>query len=96
MPRKPLLFLPDIPIHVVQRGYSREPVSFKDDDYFAYLRWFQQGAERYGVAIHAYVLMTNHINILASPLQSQRHSLLGFTGNGGLTAKLFLQRGSPR
>jgi putative transposase len=52
---------------VVQRGHSQEPVFFEDDDYFAYLRWLRQGAERYGVAIHAYVLMTNHIHILASP-----------------------------
>jgi putative transposase len=42
-------------------------VFFEDDDYLAYLRWLGQGAERYGVAIHAYVLMTNHIHILASP-----------------------------
>lgn len=67
MPRKPRFFLPDVPVHVVQRGHSREPVFFEDDDYSAYLHWLQQGAERYGVIIHAYVLMTNHIHILASP-----------------------------
>ncbi len=67
MPRKPRFFLPDVPIHVVQRGHGREPVLFEDDDYFAYLRWLQEGAKRYGVAIHAYVLKTNHIHILASP-----------------------------
>jgi putative transposase len=67
MPRKPRFFLPDIPVHVVQRGHSRESVFFEDDDHLAYLRWLLHGAKRYGVTIYTYVLMTNHIHILASP-----------------------------
>lgn len=67
MPRKPRFFLPDVPVHIVQRGRSREPVFFEDDDYRAYLRWMKESAERYECAIHAYVLMTNHIHILATP-----------------------------
>lgn len=66
MPRKPRFFIPGVPVHVVQRGHSREPVFFEDDDYLAYLRWLKEGAERYKVAIHAYVLMNNHIHILAT------------------------------
>jgi len=66
MPRKPRFFLPGVPVHVVQRGHSREPVFFEDDDYHAYLRWLKEGAERYNVDVHAYVLMTNHIHILAT------------------------------
>ncbi len=67
MPRKPRFFLPDVPAHIVQRGHSREPVFFEDSDYQAYLGWLEEAAERYGCAIHAYVLMTNHIHILATP-----------------------------
>lgn len=66
MPRKPRFFLPGIPVHIVQRGHSREPVFFEDDDYLAYLRWLGEAAKRYSVAIHAYALMTNHIHILAT------------------------------
>lgn len=66
MPRKPRFFLPGVPVHVVQRGHSREPVFFEDNDYLAYLRWLSEGAERYKVDIHAYVLMTNHVHILAT------------------------------
>ncbi len=66
MPRKPRFFLPEVPVHIVQRGHSREPVFFEDHDYSAYLRWLKEGAERYKVDIHAYVLMTNHIHILAT------------------------------
>ncbi len=66
MPRKPRFFLSGVPVHVVQRGHSREPVFFEDADYQAYLRWLMEGAERYRVAVHAYVLMTNHVHILAT------------------------------
>mgnify|MGYP003571099500 FL=1 len=67
MPRKPRFFLPGVPVHIVQRGHSREPVFFEDNDYLAYLRWLKEGASRYNIDIHAYVLMTNHIHILATP-----------------------------
>ena len=70
MPRKPRFFLPDIPVHIVQRGHSREPVFFEDGDYRAYLDWLSEAAERFDCAIHAYVLMTNHIHILATPRKS--------------------------
>jgi putative transposase len=67
VPRKPRFFLADIPVHIVQRGHSQEPVFFEDSDYRAYLDWLAEAAEHYECAIHAYVLMTNHIHILATP-----------------------------
>ena len=67
MPRKPRFYVPDIPVHVVQRGNDRQAVFYDDADYQAYLRWLQEGARRYGNAIHAYVLMTNHVHLLVSP-----------------------------
>jgi len=67
MPRKRRFFIPDIPVHIVQRGRSRLPVFFEDEDYRAYLTWLKEAAERYRCSIHAYVLMTNHIHILATP-----------------------------
>ena len=70
MPRKPRFFIPGIPVHIVQRGHSREPVFFDDADYAAYLSWLQEGAERYHCKIHAYALMTNHVHILATPSET--------------------------
>ncbi len=67
MPRKPRFFLPDVPVHVVQRGHSREPVFFEDGDYLAYRHWLVEAARRYSCAVHAYVLMTNHVHILVTP-----------------------------
>lgn len=67
MPRKPRFFLPGVPVHVVQRGNNRQPTFFDAEDYQGYLRWLGEGAARYGCAIHAYVLMTNHVHILTTP-----------------------------
>lgn len=71
MPRKPRFFLPDVPVHIVQRGHSREPVFFENSDYRAYLDWLEEAATRYKCAVHAYVLMTNHVHILATPKDTQ-------------------------
>lgn len=76
MPRKPRFYLPGIPVHIVQRGHSHEPVFFDNDDYAAYLIWLEQASERYGCSIHAYVLMTNHIHILATPEKQNSISLM--------------------
>lgn len=71
MPRKPRFIIPGVPVHIVQRGHSREPVFIDDADYMAYLQWLKEGAKRYHCKIHAYVLMTNHIHILATPTDAQ-------------------------
>ena len=67
MPRKPRFFLPEVTVHVVQRGHSRQPIFFEENDYRGYLRWLGEGAGRYQCQIHAYVLMTNHVHILITP-----------------------------
>jgi putative transposase len=67
LPRKPRFYLPNIPVHIVQRGHSCDPVFFEDSDYAAYLQWVEEAADRYDCAIHAYVLMTNHIHFLVTP-----------------------------
>jgi putative transposase len=67
MPRQPRPDLAGIPQHVVQRGNDRQPCFFSDADCLRYLTNLREAALRYGVAIHAYVLMTNHVHLLASP-----------------------------
>jgi putative transposase len=60
-------FLPDQPLHVIQRGNNRAPVFFAPDDYQQYLDWLGVAAQEHGVALHAYVLMTNHVHLLVTP-----------------------------
>ncbi len=67
MARKPRFNLIGVPQHVIQRGNNCEPCFFADSDYIYYLNCLQQSAEKFGCLIHAYVLMTNHVHILATP-----------------------------
>jgi putative transposase len=60
-------FLGGQALHLIQRGNNRQPIFFHDDDYGLYRDWLAQAAARYGVAVHAYVLMTNHVHLLATP-----------------------------
>ncbi len=67
MPRKPRHYLPGVPCHVIQRGNNRDVCFAAEEDYQVYLKWLKDGAERYGCAVHAYVLMTNHVHLLVTP-----------------------------
>ena len=70
MPRKPRMYVAGLPCHVIQRGNNRNPVFFNDQDRRFYLSCLAEACERYRVAIHAYVLMTNHVHLLMTPLRS--------------------------
>ena len=67
MPRRQRMFVPGIPVHVVQRGNNRQVTFFNDKDYQFYLDTLLTGLKRYGVDLHAYVLMTNHVHFLMTP-----------------------------
>jgi putative transposase len=69
MPRKPRFFVPGCAAHIVQRGHNRCATFFEQEDYKAYLSVLAKYANRYGCKIHAYVLMTNHVHLLATPAE---------------------------
>ena len=64
MRRKTRMYLRDIPVHVVQRGNNRDACFFCEDEYRSFLDGLREGQGRFGVALHAYVLMTNHVHLL--------------------------------
>lgn len=66
MARRARLLLPGCPLHIIQRGHLRERCFFGWSDYNIYLEWLREYARFNGVAIHAYILMTNHVHILAT------------------------------
>jgi putative transposase len=67
MPRLPRYVLPGVPQHIIQRGNNRQAIFACEEDYRVYLDWLKLAAEQYGLRIHAYVLMTNHVHLLATP-----------------------------
>ncbi len=67
MPRQPRLDVAGVSQHVVQRGNDRQPCFFLEADYHRYLDELHAASLRYEVALHAYVLMTNHVHLLVTP-----------------------------
>ena len=59
MPRRPSVVLPNVPLHLIQRGNNRQACFCADDNYRFYLGWLETYARDAGCAVHAYVLMTN-------------------------------------
>ena len=62
--RRPRLELPGIPMHITHRGVNRAATFIDDEDCAAYLQALEVAAHMESVAIHAYVLMTNHVDLL--------------------------------
>jgi putative transposase len=67
MARLPRLTVPGYPHHIIQRGNNRQAIFDGSADYEALLAMLDENAREFGVAIHAYVLMSNHFHLLATP-----------------------------
>jgi putative transposase len=57
----------DVTQHVIQRGNNRRICFTCEQDYIVYVSWLKQYSAKYDVAVHAWVLMTNHIHLLCTP-----------------------------
>ena len=67
MARLPRLTVPGYPHHVIQRGNNRQLIFTCVADYQRLLAMLDEYARKFGVALHAYVLMSNHFHLLATP-----------------------------
>jgi putative transposase len=67
MARLPRFVIPGQPQHVIQRGNNREALFDAEGDYRFYLEKLIAAAEKHRCAVHAYVLMTNHVHLLVTP-----------------------------
>jgi putative transposase len=56
-----------LPLHLIQRGNNKSACFREDRDFRVYLSLLDQLPPLYGCAIHAYVLMTNHVHLLLTP-----------------------------
>lgn len=71
MARLPRLTVPGYPHHVIQRGNDRQTTARDADDHRRLLDLLAEYAQKHRVAIHAYVLMTNHFHLLATPVDEK-------------------------
>jgi putative transposase len=68
--------------HVVQRGNNRQPCFAEPLDYVLYQDYLMDALLRYGVRLHAYVMMTNHVHLLLTPVCTEGiSSVMSLLGN---------------
>ena len=67
MARLPRLTLAGHLHHIIQRGNNRQPIFVGREDFELMLTLLADNAQKYAVAVHAYVLMDNHFHLLATP-----------------------------
>jgi putative transposase len=67
---------PGIPWHIIQRGNNRSVCFLAEADYRFYLRYLKEFADQFGCALHAYVLMTNHVHLLLTPEREDSAALM--------------------
>jgi REP-associated tyrosine transposase len=76
MPRAARCVVAGLPLHVVQRGISRNPCFFAERDYAVYLRFLGAFSDEFDCSVHAYCLMTNHVHLLVTPSTRDACALL--------------------
>jgi putative transposase len=59
--------VPEVALHIVQRGHNRRDCFRQDADYLVYLANLRELAQKTGCAVHAYCLMTNHVHLFLTP-----------------------------
>ncbi|MGE4064997.1 MAG: transposase [Rhodospirillaceae bacterium] len=70
MARLPRYFAGGVAQHIIQRGSNRQACFFAPQDFIEYRDVLCALSGECGVAVHAYVLMTNHVHLLATPSAS--------------------------
>ena len=73
--------MPGVPEHLIVRGINRQVIFHTDSDRIMFHRCLCGYVEKLGIDVHAYVLMPNHVHLLATGLTLRSISRL-FAGLG--------------
>ena len=71
MARLPRLFAPGCAQHVLQRCASGRTLALDEEDFATLVDCLAESTKVEGVALHAYVLMPDHLHLLATPASEQ-------------------------
>lgn len=71
MARQPRLSLAGYPHHIIQRGNNRQVIFMDVADRQFFLDLLEEHSKQFGVAVHSYVLMDNHVHLLATPATAE-------------------------
>lgn len=90
MARLPRLVIPGLPMHIMMCGNNRQQIFFDDQERRSFLEWLRDAAREYELAVHAYVLMPNHVHLLLTPKHADSVAR-GMQSIGRRYAQLFNQ-----
>ncbi len=68
MPRTHRNLPKDVTQHIIKRAHNRQPCFLDDEDRITFLTSLTSNADKYQVAVHAWVLMSNHVHLLCTPI----------------------------
>jgi putative transposase len=67
MARMARLIIPDLSVHIVQRGHDGRDCFFEEADYRSYVELLREFTLKSSCSLHAYCLMTNHVHLFVTP-----------------------------
>jgi len=67
MPRPPRIYIPDVSLHVFQRGINRAAIVGNEPDRERLLATIVRAAGRRGVRLHAFAVMSTHYHLVVTP-----------------------------
>jgi putative transposase len=67
MARLPRFFAPEIPLHIILRGNDRKAIVGNGEDLLFLRTTLTDAAAKHDLRVHTYVIMTNHLHLLATP-----------------------------
>ncbi len=67
MARLPRIVIPNQPLHIMHRGNNRQDIFKSEDDMIRIKEDTEQSLTKANCALHAYVIMTNHLHLLITP-----------------------------
>jgi len=71
MPRPNHLVVAGYPHQIIQRGNNRQAIFFEDADRRFFRSALGEALDAHQCALHAYVLMTNHVHLLITPQRGE-------------------------
>lgn len=72
------IFVKGVPYHVICRGSGRSVVFRDPSDYGTYMRILFEAKRKFGVLIHHYVLMPNHVHLIACTTSDNGSAFMRF------------------
>lgn len=77
--------------HVTSRGNERGSVYFKEEDFEKFKCYLKGACEKFGIVLHAYVLMTNHYHLLIETPEANLGRVMHYI-NGAYTTYINIKK----